>query len=148
MWPQSLVLPRGSALDFYVHECIVNVVNATVTVFQHEHALNMNLCYWGLMRWSKRWWDQMGKQIERSSLKCFVTGFVMNTLDTTAHYPERWRKEGSVYSTECRNVCVGVVKKNNKKDTQMSNMVINVCTCFNCEQKITKLCMMAVISVH
>lgn len=51
----------------------------------------------------------MGRQIDRPSLKCFVTGFVINPSEITADYPDRWRKEGSIYSTECRNMFVGNV---------------------------------------
>lgn len=49
-------------------------------------------CVLLLMRWSNKRQDQMGRQIDRFSLKCFVTGFIINPVETTAHYPDRWKK--------------------------------------------------------
>lgn len=60
-----------------------------------------------LMRWSRKKGDQMGRQTDRFSLKCFVTGFVINPSETTAHYQDRWRKEGSICCSECRNMLLG-----------------------------------------
>lgn len=60
-----------------------------------------------LMRWSNKKRDQMGRRTDRFSLKCFVTGFVINPSETTAHYHDRWRKEGSICCSECRNMLLG-----------------------------------------
>lgn len=54
------------------------------------------------MRQRDKQLDQMSGQIDRFSINCFFTGFVINPSETAADYPpDRRRDEGSIW-TECR----------------------------------------------
>lgn len=170
MRPWSLPLPQGPALYIYMHECNLNVLNDTVNASQHKHDLNMNLAWQSDLlgcdverrvptRWSNNTTEhQGGGQIDRSSLKCFVTGFVMNPPETTADYHDRWREKRRkkqacilLNAETClwqmclfpqTDLCTG----GKKRYSDVLSAIINLCTCSSFEKRITKLCSIAIVS--